>query len=234
MKLFKRALFAMAMLFGVPATFAQGGNGKPSTTADSKSVDSVKPASTLTLEQVRALQSNIKKAEHLSVDFVQTRYTALRGKTLKRRGKARFSRPNLFRWTLEDPAKDLIFDGKSFFEYDSESKSAAKYSPSGTNAKELTQIVDLVLNFDSLLKRYDMVFATEAGELVKIALKPKNDQEIIGVELQYDKRGDYVAYVRLDLANKNKLTHEFSSPVRSPISSEVYTLPKGVKVTDTN
>ena len=79
-----------------------------------------------------------------------------------------------------------------------------------------------------------MVSATQEGEVVKIDLKPKNDQEISGVELRYDKKGDYVSYVRLDLANKNKLTHEFSSPVRTSISSDIYTLPRGVKVTDTN
>lgn len=235
MKLFNQCLLAVVVAFGVGGSAALAAGAADDVAGkDSKLEGDAPKSASLTIEQVRSLQSRIKKAEHLSVDFVQTRYTALRGKTLKRNGKAKFSRPNLFRWTLEQPTKDLIFDGKSFFEYDPESKSAAKYAPSGANAKELSQIVDLVLNFDSLLKRYDLVRASEVGDLVKIELKPKNDQEITGVELHFDKKNDFVAFVRLDLANKNNLTHEFSSPVRSPITSEAYALPAGVKVTDTN
>jgi chaperone LolA len=237
-KLFEICLMTMALTGGgAPALATEGATKAATATATQVSASgaaSSSSGSSLTLEQVRGLQSNIKKAEHLSVDFVQTRFTALRGKSIRRDGKARFSRPNLFRWTLENPTKELIFDGKVFYEYDPASKSAVKYAPSGANARELTQIVDLVLNFDSLLKRYDLVRATDEGDLVKIELKPKKDQEIIGVELRYDKKADFVAYVRLDLANKNKLTHEFASPKRTPIASDAYALPAGVKVTDTN
>lgn len=237
MKHFNRAAWTFGFTVAIAAStsFAvEPGASNSKKIGTAASVNKASPASQLNIDQVRALQSNIKETEHLSVDFVQTRFTALRGKTLKRDGKAQFSRPNLFRWRLDNPTKELIFDGKAFYEFDPASKSAAKYAPSGANARELSQIVDLVLNFDSLLKRYDLVSAEDQGKLVKIILKPKTDQEIKTVELHYDKSSDFVSFIAMDLANNNKLTHEFASPQRKAISSKAYALPEGVKVTDTN
>jgi len=86
------------------------------------------------------------------------------------------AKPNKFRWTLEAPtAQSKIFDGKDFLEYDKGSNSAIRYSPTGPQAYDLRQIVDVVLNFDSLLKRYDLVKADQDGDMIKIELKPKTD-----------------------------------------------------------
>lgn len=237
MKHFKNRVVAFLVpvwAWSVPVFAAETAAPKAQKTEAASSKAKTSAPIQLNIDQVRALQSNIKETEHLSVDFVQTRFTALRGKTIKRDGKAQFSRPNLFRWRLENPTKELIFDGKAFFEFDPTTQSAAKYAASGANARELSQIVDLVLNFDSLLKRYDLVSAEDLGTQVKILLKPKNEQEIKAVELHYNKTSDFVSYVALELANGNKLTHEFASPQRKAISSKTYTLPEGVKVTDTN
>ena len=87
--------------------------------------------------------------------------------------------------------------------------------------------------FDSLLKRYDLVKATDEGQFVRIELKPKDESgEIVGAELHYDKDQAFISYLRLNMKNKNHLTHEFSAPKRDAIAADFFDLPKGVKVSE--
>lgn len=191
-------------------------------------------AKELSVDELRAIQSKMKSSDKLTASFVQTRYAALRGKSTTRKGQASFAKPNLFRWTMEQPSKQLIFDGKSFFDYDPEAKAAVKYSPKGPSARELTQIVDLVLNFDSLLNRYDLIKALEDGDQVTVLLRPKKKSDLEQIELRYAKAADYLTYIRLDLANKNRLTHEFSKPSKGTVPEGAFAVPPGVSITNTD
>ena len=74
-------------------------------------------AKSLTVDELRKMQSKMKAYDSLSVDFVQTRYTDLRQKSTHREGRALFAKPNFFRWMLETPKREYkIFDGKSFYD----------------------------------------------------------------------------------------------------------------------
>lgn len=192
-------------------------------------------AKELTTDDVRALQSSIKASESLSVDFTQTTTKALRGTKVVRKGKAAFARPNKFKWMLEAPANEQkIYDGKFFYDYTPATKSAAKLSPTGPQAHELNGIVDLILNFDTLLKRYDMVKAEENGDEVRIELKPKTGNEVTAVELKLTKKDPYITFLKMDLKGGNTQTHQFTNPSRAALPADTFKLPEGVKVTDSN
>lgn len=192
-------------------------------------------AKDLSADELREIQSKIKGSDSLTVDFVQTKISGLRGKKTTREGKAQFVKPSHFRWMLETPTREYkIYDGKDLYDFDPTANTAARYSPTGPKAHELKQIVDLVLNFDSLLKRYDLVKASEDGDLVTIELKPKTPGDIVAIELKVSQKDAYITYLKFDLNNKTQLIHDFKNANTKPILDDAFQLPKGVKVTDTN
>ncbi len=192
-------------------------------------------AKDLTIDELRAIQSKVKGTEQLSVDFVQESFSKMRGKSVKRDGHALFQRPSKFKWMLEKPIQQsMIYDGKDFYEFNPESKSAMRYSPTGPRAYDLKQVVDLVLNFDSLLKRYDLVKAEQDGDNVKIRLKPKSEQDVTGVDLTLSVKDSLISYLKMTMKGGNYLAHDFKNPQRGALAADAFTLPKGVKVTDSN
>jgi outer membrane lipoprotein-sorting protein len=194
----------------------------------------------LTVDELRKIQEDLKSYDALTVDFTQTTITAiskLRGKAdgRKREGKAVLAKPNRFKWMLETPTRDhKLYDGKFFYEIDPATSTAKRYSVTGPQAYEVRQIVDLVLNFNKLLQTYDLKKAEQDGDLVKIQLTPKTEQEITALELHLSTKDSYVTFLKWDLKNKSSLAHAFRNPNRGAIPDDAFDLPKGVKITDSN
>ncbi len=192
-------------------------------------------AKELSVDELRVIQSKMKATDSMSVDFVQTKYSKLRDKTSRREGRAIFSKPSSFKWMLEKPVQQyLVFDGKSFFEYNPGSNSAVRYSPTGPQSYDLKQIVDLVLNFDSLLKRYELKKAEQDGDLVKVELTPKTEGDVTGVELHLSQKDSYISFLKLTMKSTDYLAHDFKTPSRNKVKADAFTLPKTVKITDSN
>lgn len=192
-------------------------------------------AKELTQEEIRTLQSSIKASDSLRVDFEQKTYKAIRGKTVTRRGYGAFMRPNKFKWVLAAPAnEEIIYDGSYLYEYKPEAKQAARLSATGPKVHELNDLVDLVLNFDTLLKRYDLVKAEENGDEVSIDLKPKSVSDVTAVALKFSKKNSLITSLKMELRGGNSQTHEFSNPDRTALPGNTFTLPAGVKVSDGN
>ena len=190
-------------------------------------------AKDLSVEELRAFQAKMKSSDALTVDFVQTKYSGLRGKSTRREGRAVFVKPNLFKWMLQTPSKEFkIYDGKSFYDYSPDTATAKRYAPNGAQAQELRQVIDLVLNVDTLLKRYELVKAEEAGDLIKIQLRPKTPGDLVGIELHFAQKEEFISYLKMDLNNKNSLIHEFRNPSRAAIPASAFAMPAGVKITD--
>ncbi len=192
-------------------------------------------AKDLTVDELREIQSKIKSSDSLTVDFQQTKVSGLRGKKTSRDGKAQFVKPSNFKWMLETPNREYkIYDGKNLYDFDPVANTAARYSPTGPKQHELKQIVDLVLNFDTLLKRYDLVKASEDGGLVSIELKPKTPGDITSIDLKLSLKDSFITYMKFTLGNGTQLIHDFKNANTKAIPADVFDLPKGVKITDTN
>ena len=96
--------------------------------------------------------------------------------------------------------------------------------------KELRNIVDMVLNFDELLKRFKIIKATQTDHQIDITLTPLTSRDIKSAELRLDTKQGYMESIRLHLGSGNHTTIEFSSPKKSAIPDSTYQVPKGTKV----
>lgn len=194
-------------------------------------------ATPLKVSDLGRIQKSITKteSEFLTVDFEQEK-KGLRDKTWTRKGQAQFAKSGKFVWTLLTPTKDVnLYDGKDFYKFDPETNSAVRYAPTGKHATELRQIIDLVLNFDTLLKHYDFVSGDEQDGTVQIDLRPKNAQmNLTAASLTVDKKLGYIGMLKLNLADKTSLTYHFKNPDRAKLKDDTFALAPGVKVKDGN
>ena len=186
----------------------------------------------LSEKEVRTLQEKIKSFEHLNVVFTQKTYRSLRKKTSLSTGRAFFSKPNHFRWVLETPSQSQwIYDGKTLNYFLPEKKQATTYPSQVSRGKELRNIVDMVLNFDELLKRFKITKATQTDHLIDITLSPLSPTDIKSADLRLDTKNGFMESIKLNLGSGNHTTIEFSSPNKSPIPGSTYQVPKGTKIT---
>lgn len=187
-------------------------------------------AKQLKSEDIRKIQEKIKAFSDLQVEFNQKTYRALRKRTSKSNGRAFFSKPNKFRWILEEPKRDeWIFDGKELNHFFPARKEAISYSANINKGKDFRQIVDLVLNFDTLLKKYDIKSAEQIGEIVKIHLIPKNKGEILSADLSLDLKKNYISQLQLNFKQGNHTKLEFLNPVKKSIPASTFSVPAGIK-----
>jgi outer membrane lipoprotein-sorting protein len=191
-------------------------------------------ATELTLEQLRAKQSKLKSFESMTIDFVQTKFKPTQKRTLTRKGQAVFKKPERFVWKLETPTKEYnLYDGKDFYTYLPDDKTAVKYSITGPETYQLRQVVDLVLNFEALLKRYDLEKAEQVGDDIKVILKPKAVGDIASIDLGFSEKNAHITYLKMTMASKVVLAHDFSNPVFTDVPDSAFGIPAGVKVSET-
>jgi outer membrane lipoprotein-sorting protein len=189
----------------------------------------------LSLQEINKLQKDLNSGKHLSVEFEQIKYSHTRKKKRSQMGRAKFTQPDKFRWTLLGPnGIERIYDGKTLYSYDVEMKVATKYNPKGSTADELRSIVNVVLNLDSLLKRYRITSSSRLGDLVTLNLEPQGSENITAstIQLKVDTVKNYITYLKLDFTSKNYLEILFHSPSRAPNQDSDFQPPKGVKIVD--
>lgn len=191
---------------------------------------SLSPHQPLVIEDLQRIQKSIQLSKFLKLDFEQISISGLRGHKTSRQGKAYFLSPDKFSWMLETPVKEYkIFDGSSFYDYSPDQAKAIRHAPQGKQVEQLLQIVDVVMKFDSLLKNYDLISAYR-DRLVYITLKPKKNSDIKEISLTLDEKTSTVTNVTMEMANKNRLIHEFKNPSKTPFSLNIFTIPPNVKI----
>ena len=193
-------------------------------------------AGEISLEELRKIQSKLKTSEFLSVELRQTKTSATRpNKPVTMKGKAIFSKPDRFRWTLGDPInEETIFTGKEMYKIRTVEKVGVRYPASGNESLELRRVVDLVLNMEALLDRYEVLTAEKTGDIVRVSMKPKVAQDIARVNFVLDLKANYISALDLEISSKMKLAVEFTNPDFSKIPETAYLVSKDVKITELN
>ncbi len=190
-------------------------------------------AANLTTDELRILQQKMKSASQLTVDFTQTKTNSIRvNQKSKSVGRAMFAKPAKFRWVILKPKADsLIFDGDKLYSVQDDKKTVTSFNAEADRAQEIREVIDLVLDFDALLKRYEIVSSTkEANEKVSLVLKPKKKGALTGLDVRVDGATASVELVKMSFLNKNTSEFEFSNPDRSAVSLDSFQVPKGYKV----
>jgi outer membrane lipoprotein-sorting protein len=187
----------------------------------------------LSTDELRELQSKLNHRTSLAVDFVQTRTSSLRPtRPSISSGKAVFAKPAKFRWAIEKPLGDvLIFDGTSLLNYKPGDKVATRYKTEGERAREIKEIIDFVLDYDALMKRYNLAEATRVGASISLKLKPKTPSQVHHLDISVDGKNFFVQSVNIIFQNKNSSAVQFSNPVAG-IDAKSFILPDGLKIVD--
>jgi outer membrane lipoprotein-sorting protein len=185
----------------------------------------------LSIDGVKALQKQLKSSEYLTVDFKQDIYRSLRNRHTISSGIAYFRRPNKFHWILQKPKKmEWIYGGQTLVGIEGDSTIAKEYGVGNQQAHDLRQIVDMVMNFDSLLANYDVKHADDMGGSVMIELAPKSSGEITAAVLTIDREKNYITTVKLKYTSDENTTFTFTNPRLDPIAETTFGPPKGVTV----
>lgn len=189
------------------------------------------PAEVLSTEELRQLQQRMKNASQLSVDFMQVKTNSLRpNKPAKSSGKAVFAKPSKVRWQLTKPASTLIFDGETLYELKESDQTATKYTAKGGRAQDTREVIDLVLNFETLLERYKLIESTKENGRIKLKLEPKVAGSLSEIEVGVDSASAAIQNVTLVFSNKNRTRFEFSNPDRRAVPAATFEVPKAYKV----
>jgi outer membrane lipoprotein-sorting protein len=183
-------------------------------------------------DDLRNLQLKMKSAAQLTVDFVQYKSVKIRPKQrTKVIGRGVFAKPSKFKWTIIEPKADsLIFDGQKLFSIQEDKKTATSFSADADRAQEIREVIDLVLDFDSLLGRYDVAEATKESNKVNLLLNPKKPGALTNLNVRVDAATAMVEMVKMTFTNKNTSEFEFSNPDRSALPKDAFALPAGYKI----
>ena len=203
--------------------------GSGTNTRQKPALSSIK---TLSSQEIKSIQEKLKAFEHLKVEFTQSTYRSLRKKTSLTKGRAYFSRPDRFRWILDGPEHDeWIFDGHHLIHFIPERKEAVSYGSGARKGKELRQIVDMVLNFENLLKTFQIRSSSRKEGIASIILAPlKKSGEIRQADLTIDLGQDFIRVLKLEFRHGNHTILEFSQAERKSIRPDTYRLPKGIRI----
>jgi hypothetical protein len=98
---------------------------------------------------------------------------------------------------------------------------------------EVKGIVDIVLDFDTLLKRYKMVKADQDGDIVTVMLEPKSTTALKTVEVRFSVKEAYITFLKMSFG-ANWQSHDFTNPSRAALPPGTFALPKDLKVQKSN
>lgn len=187
----------------------------------------------LTLNELKSIQEKLQNFKFLNLDFEQTVYKKMRNKTFKTRGEASFrKKPASFHWKFKDDIKEeWIYDGETLYHYFPEKNYAQRYKSGAAKGKNLREVVDMVVNFESLLKRYRVDSATQKKELVTAELFPKKKEEITRLVLKLDLEKKFIRGVKMEFDGGNYSVFVFSNPQRKQRKGD-FALSHKVKITD--
>jgi outer membrane lipoprotein-sorting protein len=126
----------------------------------------------------------------------------------------------------------LIYDGKSLFSYKPGDKTATKFVTQGDRASEIKEVISFVMDFDSLLKRYQIVKSTRRDKEVHLTLNPKQEGALSVIDITVDGKSFYVRSLKMTFSNKNTSEFQFLNPAPASIQPTSFAVPSAMKIVD--
>lgn len=177
-----------------------------------------------------------KDVKHLSVDFEQTVYKKLRDRKLERSGNAYFSQPNSFRWNFSSKKlgdEEFYYNGKKLTHFRASEKTVTNYNTNIGLAKELNEVVQLVLSPQNLYDRYEVTDTKSKGAQTEIALKPKpgNTTDIKTIGIVINDKQKFVETVKITYMDNNYTKFKFANPKFSTNKPDLFRFTRKGKFT---
>jgi outer membrane lipoprotein-sorting protein len=165
--------------------------------------------------------------EHLTVDFSQSSYKKLRNRTTVRNGSAHFSKPSMFRWNFvaeTGAVEEYYYNGEKLTHFREKEKLVNHYNTNAGLAKELTEVVNLVLDPKVLLSVYKIKESKSQAGKTQVVFNPINpdvtDVESIFVTIQDNKK--FVEEVQIFYRDGNNTKFAFKNPSYSKNSKDIF------------
>ena len=165
--------------------------------------------------------------DHLSVDFSQNTYKKLRDRSILRSGNAFFSKPGMFRWNFNSDKTGLeeyYFNGEKLTHFRDKDKLVNHYNTNAGLARELQEVVNLVLDPKALLNRYKVKEIKSEGGLTQAILIPQS-RETTDVDSIFVKVSDvkkFVEEVQIFYIDGNYTQFAFKNPVTKPNDPKIF------------
>ncbi|MBF0441817.1 MAG: outer membrane lipoprotein carrier protein LolA [Oligoflexales bacterium] len=178
-------------------------------------------------------KSILKSQEHLTVQFDQKIYRKMRNKITQRTGIASFSKPNMFLWTFDDKKNQekYYFNGTTLSHFQTSDQSVTHYSTKNSFAKELQDVVDLVLDTEKLFTRYSPKIIESQKDFSRINLIPtsKNPTDVSKIEVKILTTKSFIEEINVEYQDGNYTYFTFKNPNNKPIDPKtfVYSKPQG-------
>ncbi len=165
--------------------------------------------------------------DHLSVDFSQNTYKKLRDRSILRSGNAFFSKPGMFRWNFNSDKTSLeeyYFNGEKLTHFRDKDKLVNHYNTNASLARELQEVVNLVLDPKALLNRYKVKEIKSEGGRTQAILIPQS-RETTDVDSIFVKVSDvkkFVEEVQIFYIDGNYTQFAFKNPVTKPNDPKIF------------
>lgn len=166
--------------------------------------------------------------DHLSVDFSQTTYKKLRDRSTTRKGNAFFSKPGMFRWNFASEKAGLeeyYFNGEKLTHFREKDKLVNHYNTNASLARELQEVVNLVLDPKALLSRYKVKeIKSEAGHTrVILAPQQRENTDVDSIFVKVSDVKKFVEEVQIFYIDGNYTQFAFKNPVNKNVDSKIFT-----------
>jgi outer membrane lipoprotein-sorting protein len=176
----------------------------------------------------------------LTVQFTQTIYRKLRNKTTERKGTASFAKPTKFYWHFEnDKAGDeeYFYDGTSLNHFIAREKLLKRYSSTSGLARQLQDVIDMVLDGKALLSRYNVQEIKNEKDSTLATLLPKIDDpsnDIKKIEVKISDERKFIKEVKISYADESYSTFKFKNPRTKeiPPTRFAFQKPQGMTITE--
>ncbi len=155
--------------------------------------------------------------DHLSVDFTQSTYKKLRDRTISRTGTAHFSKPDMFRWNFSSDSSGLeeyYFNGSRLTHYREKEKVVNHYNTNAGLARELNEVVSLVLDPKTLLSRYKLKESKSEGGHTSVILNPmsRESTDVDSIFVKISDTQKFVEEVQIFYNDGNNTKFSFKNP----------------------
>lgn len=176
-------------------------------------------------------QNLFSKIDHISLSFNQTIYKKLRDRKMNRKGKAFFSKPNNFRWDFVN--KDLgneefYYNGKTLTHFREREATVTNYNANIGLAKELNEVVNLVLDPGTLYTRYDISDLKKSKGQTSMTLTPRAGMatEISLIKIKVSDQRKYVKNIKIVYLDGNYTHFRFKNPRFSDNDLKIFSFSK--------
>lgn len=165
--------------------------------------------------------------DNLSVDFTQTTYKKLRNKTVTRSGQAFFSKPGMFRWNFGNDklgVEEYYFNGERLTHYREREKLVNHYNTNASFARELQEVVNLVLDPKELFNRYTVKDSKSEGGRTSVILVPKQKDgtDIESIHVKVSDAQKYVEDVQIYYLDGNNTQFSFRNPKKAKNEASLF------------